>query len=468
MTQGMPPAHDPERRYAELVSRHFDGLLSSDESVELGGLVASAPVRARDFARRSIFHQHLRAVLRLDREYGPSAPRPPVGRWTRWWGPRAAGIMLAVALGASALLAGVTAARRAPVAESVASVVAEPYAVMTAACDAVWSDPNVELMLRHGSLPAGRMTLVSGKVEFLFASGGTAVIEGPATFEPIAADALRMIRGDVRCRCPQAGTELRVETPTSTIVDLGTEFAVSVQSEGLSRVAVIEGKVRLDVADESHLIAAGKAMSIDAHGTASHDNRFLEDVLSRAVLVPFDEEIFAAGKNILLDPSFESISAGEAIHESGDFVLGPWRGTNGHVEQVTAPTTSGMRAVRLHSAGTRFWPLFTQDVAVGDITGRQVFAAFRVAQFADDPLHGRQNAILKIKFVDRAGREISCAFRHFLGAGGLVGEFTEGRVAAVAPAGVAAIRCQVLLNACGELTGSVVVDDVAVVVAPCS
>ena len=466
MTQASPPAGDPDRRYHDLVSRHFDGLLSSSESTELGGLIASAPVRARDFARRSMFHQHLRAVLRLDREYGPSSPRPSKSRWLPWWGPRAAGVMLAVAIGASALLAGVATGRRAPVAENLAAASVEPYAVMAAACDAVWSDPNVELMLRHGSLPPGRITLVSGKAEFLFASGGTAVIEGPATFEPLAADALRMIRGDVRCRCPRAGTELRVETPTSTIVDLGTEFAVSVEPDRRTRMAVIEGKVRLDVADASHLVSAGRAMSIDAQGTASEDNGFLKDVAERAVLVPFDEEIFAAGENVLLAPSFESISPGEMADESGDFVLGPWRGTNGHVAQVTAPTSSGMSAVRLRSAGSRFWPLVAQDVAVGDIAGRQVFAAVRVAQVAEDPLGGQQNAILKLEFVDATGHRFASAERHFLRAGGPAGEFVEGRVAAVAPAGVGAIRCQVLLNAFGERSGSIVLDDVAVVLAP--
>lgn len=466
MTQALPPAGDPDRRYHDLVSRHFDGLLSAGESIELGGLIASAPVRARDFARRSMFHQHLRAVLRLDREYGPSSPQPPIGRWARWWGPRAAGIMLAVALGASTLLAGITAVRRSPVAESVASAGVEPYAVMTAACDAVWSDPNVALTLRHGGLPPGRITLVSGKAEFLFASGGTAVIEGPATFEPIAADALRVIRGDVRCRCPREGTELRVETPTSTIVDLGTEFAVSVEPERRTRIAVIEGKVRLDVADASHLVSAGRAMSIDAQGAASEDDSFLNDVPARAVLAPFAEEIFAAGENALLDPSFESTTPGEPFDESGDFVLGPWRGSGRHVARVSAPTSSGTSAVRLRSAGNRFWPLVTQDVATGDIQGRQVLAAVRVAQLADDPLVGRQRAILKIQFIDREGREFAYAERHFLRAGGAVGEFVEGRVAAVAPAGATAVRCQILLNAHGEPSGSLIVDDVIVVVSP--
>ncbi|MCE9631563.1 MAG: FecR domain-containing protein [Planctomycetia bacterium] len=95
-------------------------------------------------------------------------------------------------------------------------------------------------------------------------SGGTAVIEGPAVFEPISGDAIGLSTGSIRYPAP--GTKLRVETPTGLITDLGTEFAVSVEAGVHTRVGVFEGKVRLDAADAPRLVTAGQALSIDPDG----------------------------------------------------------------------------------------------------------------------------------------------------------------------------------------------------------
>jgi hypothetical protein len=113
------------------------------------------------------------------------------------------------------------------------------FATLSAAFEPVWADTNDGLMLRRGSLPSGPLELLEGRIELLFESGGTAVIEGPAVFEPIAGDAIRLSTGSIRCRCPEPGTELRVETPVVTVTDLGTEFAVSVEAGARTRVGVI-------------------------------------------------------------------------------------------------------------------------------------------------------------------------------------------------------------------------------------
>jgi hypothetical protein len=214
------------------------------------------------------------------------------------------------------------------------------------------------------------------------------VIEGPATFEPVSRDTLRVAAGSVRCRCPEPGTELRVETPSGTIVDLGTEFAVTVEPDVRTRVAVIEGQVRVDGREASRLMSAGDAVSIDREGRSSEDIGFLKDVATRVTLTPVEPSVFAGCRNVLVDPSFEMETAS---HESGrhepstlgDFHLGRWRGSLGYVEQVAAPAASESRAVQ---------------------------------------------------------------------------------ISALAPADTATIQCQVLLNACGKETGSIVADDVSLLI----
>jgi hypothetical protein len=57
------------------------------------------------------------------------------------------------------------------------------------------------------------------------------------------------------------------------------------------------------------------------------------------------------------------------------------------------------------------------------------------------------------------------AERHFLRAGSAVDQFVEGRIAAEAPAGTMAVMWQVLLNASGLPTGSIVVDAATLAIA---
>ena len=57
------PKQDRER-YLDLAERHFDGHLTAEESRELGALLAASADRAREFARRALFHDQIRALLR--------------------------------------------------------------------------------------------------------------------------------------------------------------------------------------------------------------------------------------------------------------------------------------------------------------------------------------------------------------------------------------------------------------------
>ena len=78
---------------------------------------------------------------------------------------------------------------------------------------------------------------------------------------------------------------------------------------------------------------------------------------------------------------------------------------------------------------------------------------------SDDPLSDRQNAIVKIVFLDTAGREFAQAERNFLRADATPNRWMFGQIAALAPPGTVALRFQLLLNARGEKTGTILVDD---------
>jgi len=470
-------------RYESLVSRHFDGLLSAEESHELGTLATADPARAHDFARRSMFHQHLRATLRLEHDYAEQSPDMAGlarGRWTSGrasagtsgWAARAAGIVLAVTVGLAGVGWLVTAsfpsfsrAIDAGMRGSVSS--APPFAVLNAAVDDVWADSNVGLSMRHGILPQGPIRLVSGRVEMLFRSGGTAVIEGPAVFEPIAANALRLSEGAVRCRCPSKGTELRVVTPATTVTDLGTEFLVSVGANQQTRLAVTEGSVRIDGDGGSRLVHEGEAFVIDQEGWKD-DIGFMKDEAQVAQLRFADREVFERFPERLADPDMHGVGSG-SLPEIGQLAsLDPratkWMASGGSDGIVRVEPVRGS-AVRIHSRGSVYWPLLSQQVVTGDIGGKLVVFESVAAQPANDPLSGRQCAIVKIEFIDVNRRMIGDAQRHFLRAGTPVNRYVPGMIAAEAPAGTVAVRVFVLLNAFGGKTGSIIVERASLVIA---
>lgn len=473
-----------ETHLDDLIDRFFDCDLSGEGRSALEDALRSSPQARGLFWRKAETHAALRKWGRehwgrvAAAQATQSDAREASRRIGRRWAAASAlvGVSLLVAvmglLGMRRFGADLAPRKHEPL--PVARAIEPSFpAVLNASVEAVWGDPNVELMLRRGSLPAGPMELQSGRVELLFHSGGIALIEGPAEFEAIAGDALYVTQGSVRCRCPQPGSELRVVTAKGTVTDLGTEFAMSIRPDMPLRVGVIEGRVRLDFAASTQVMAAGEAVSVDGAGNTTDDIGFFQDFEKRASLAPFEETAFATGADLLADPSFESPPAGDAPGESSPapppfakalLRLGPWSCSPGHVESIDRPVASGARAVRISARGTPFWPLVVQRCVTGDISGKTVLAAVKASCIAADPLAGQQRAIVKVAFVDDKGVEFGQAERHFLKVGGPSDRFVEGRISAIAPPGTHAVNYTVLLNACGLLTGSIAIDDAKLVI----
>lgn len=97
-------------------------------------------------------------------------------------------------------------------------------------------------------LVAGLYQLGHGVVEIEFDNGVTAVLEAPAKIQLISANRVRLARGRIVGRVPPQAIGFSVETPSATIVDLGTEFGISVpDAEGgqAADVMVFNGEVEV-------------------------------------------------------------------------------------------------------------------------------------------------------------------------------------------------------------------------------
>lgn len=310
---------------------------------------------------------------------------------------------------------------------------------LVASTNAQWSDPEIDLSLRAGDLPRGLLRLESGCAEFRFQHGASAVLLGPAEVRFTGANELHVQSGQVLCRCPTEESRITLTTPTTTVVDLGTEFAVAVAPDaGATKVSVISGAVQVD-ATGSTVLRTGESAEIDRARVLTLT---LLPAATFAALInaatPVDGRTASTAANLLKDPSFSGQPAGA------------WRLTDDHAELRTGRGTLVISA-RSH----RFWPSARQAVRRDDLAGRLVSASVSACSASDDPLRERQTAILKLVFIDESGREFAQASRHFLTAGSdQAGIWTAAQVATYAPLGTHRVEVQLLLNARGRPGGA--------------
>ena len=117
---------------------------------------------------------------------------------------------------------------------------ASGFAVVTGQVNAAWADGQ---LLAEGALvPAGSMELEQGMAQIELFSGVTVVVEAPAVFEIVSSMEMTITEGRVRAHVPEPAHGFRIRTEDGEIVDLGTEFGVSV-SAGQSEVHVLEGEI---------------------------------------------------------------------------------------------------------------------------------------------------------------------------------------------------------------------------------
>lgn len=89
---------------------------------------------------------------------------------------------------------------------------------------------------------AGALHLRSGLIELTYPTGVVIMIESPARFDLRSATTLWLAEGNASARVPPAAVGFTIETPSASIVDLGTEFSVSAGARS-SEVHVVAGEV---------------------------------------------------------------------------------------------------------------------------------------------------------------------------------------------------------------------------------
>jgi hypothetical protein len=114
-------------------------------------------------------------------------------------------------------------------------------ATLTRVVDCVWDD-SAEARRAGARLLPGELRLRSGVAQVRFDSGADLTIEGPAELHLESDTAAAVLRGKVVFRADDSALAFDLHTPSSTLVDLGTEYAVVVGPEG-EEVHVFDGEV---------------------------------------------------------------------------------------------------------------------------------------------------------------------------------------------------------------------------------
>ncbi len=95
--------------------------------------------------------------------------------------------------------------------------------------------------------PGQSIRIDSGLVEVSVDAGANLILKGPADLQFLSPLRAILHRGTVTAKVDHSAQGFRVDTPNANVVDLGTEFGVSVSEGGETDVVVFVGKVKMHV-----------------------------------------------------------------------------------------------------------------------------------------------------------------------------------------------------------------------------
>lgn len=255
------------QRIDELVGKLRFSELSDAEQSELDALLQRNP----EARRRFVGHWILESDLHEDAAGLLSAP-PQISVLSRL--PRMIPLALAaaVALGIGVWLFQFNFSPEAGGARS-----GEPsVAVVRRAVDSgSGGDTQAGASSLHGGqvLYPGAVEVADGLVQLDLYNGVSLVLEGPAGIDIVSPDLVILNAGKVRANVPPPARGFRLIAGEHELIDLGTEFGVSLGADGEGELHVIDGEVEVhskkDPDREAKLMRTGTAMSLKRDGSTA-------------------------------------------------------------------------------------------------------------------------------------------------------------------------------------------------------
>jgi hypothetical protein len=168
--------------------------------------------------------------------------------------------------GATATGAGSRSPRDARAGDEIASMV-EARAV-------VWAEGQVPIA-PYARLGPRDIRCTSGTLKLVFDSGALVTLEGPADLKVLSGMRIRAVRGRITARVDDRAKGFAIETPSTLVVDQGTEFGVEIDAAGQTGIVVFEGRVDLSRSESAasrapiRRLGQGEAMRVGREGGLS-------------------------------------------------------------------------------------------------------------------------------------------------------------------------------------------------------
>jgi len=113
------------------------------------------------------------------------------------------------------------------------------------AVDCLWGSGRLPTSI-GSRLDSGTLQLARGMAEIRFDCGARLILVGPTVLEIQGRDRAFLRQGAVTVRVSHETTGFVLQTPSSRVVDRGTEFGVRAEDSGATRIVTFEGKVEVE------------------------------------------------------------------------------------------------------------------------------------------------------------------------------------------------------------------------------
>ncbi|MEM9943187.1 MAG: FecR family protein [Planctomycetota bacterium] len=224
--------------------------------------------------------------------------------------------------------------------------------------DSIW---ETGAFVEGARLPTGNFHLKSGLAVFRFDGGVEIVLRGSTKLELISAGSIAVEYGNVIVRAEDAATGFKVITPSSEVIDLGTEFSLTVNPTGETEVDVLEGEVSVRPLnarkDQKKVLSEGNAVVVDSaeskpRATRSSSERF--DMLIAESNPAARADLMYAYEGFFYEPG--PVALAESTRGKG--WVGPWRKRTDSEGALEEPETAGNDSLDIvHGQMNVTWPI---------------------------------------------------------------------------------------------------------------
>lgn len=243
----------------------------------------------------------------------------------------------------------------------------QEVATLADSVNARWAFPPAPLQIgvRLKNL-TDPLVLSGGAVKVVFDEGAEVIIEGPAEFELSSMGKMVLHSGRAFAVVPREARGFTVQTRSSTIIDLGTEFGVKADLNGTTDVHMFKGKVslvagRADKKEEGIALLAGFAKSVKADGRVDdielRSSIFLGpaqfDTMSQADKEPAYRRWLLYSGQLRNDPSLVAYYTFDNQDESSQMLLNRASSTMGRLDGALGDG----KVNRMPTWDTGRWPL---------------------------------------------------------------------------------------------------------------